>query len=76
MIERLFENRGDKTVMAVYCAARAVMNGSESTQEAAIRYCVSTDAVAELVQELVEMEGYYVKMAMADYKKVEEICKS
>jgi len=76
MIERLFESRGDKQVMAVYCAARAVMNGSETAQEAAIRYCVSTDDVAALLRELVEMEGYHVKIAMADYKKVEEICKN
>lgn len=74
MLELLYE-KGGKEIMDVYCAARSVMNGSESMDDAAERYGVPVAHVKTMVQELVEMEGCYAKMAMGDFKKVEEIWK-
>ena len=75
MLELLYEN-GGKEIMGVYCAARAVMNGSESMDDAADRYGVPVAHVKMMVQELVEMEACYVKIAVDNFKKVEEIWKS
>jgi len=74
MLELLYED-GGKEIMDVYCAARAVMNGSESMEDAADRYGVPVAHVTTMVQELVEMEGCHVKMAVADFKKLEELWK-
>lgn len=74
MLELLYEN-GGKEIMDVYCAARAVMNGSESIEDAADKYGVPVAHVTMMVRELVEMEGCYAKMAMDNFEKVEEIWK-
>ena len=75
MLELLFED-GGKEIMDVYCAARAVMYGSESMDDAADKYGVPVAHVTIMVRELVEMEACYVKIAVDNFKKVEEIWKS